>query len=52
MSIEAVESELPHYPALSAYRRQTEGPAQAPPIPPIPRRAPRVRPAAPARITP
>ncbi|WP_428954825.1 ferredoxin reductase family protein [Streptomyces sp. cg35] len=52
VTTEAVEPELARYPALSAYLRQTEGPAQAPPIPPRPRRAPRVRPAAPLRVTP
>ncbi|MER5438535.1 ferric reductase-like transmembrane domain-containing protein [Streptomyces sp. NPDC002790] len=52
MTIQAADSELPRHPALSAYRRQTEPRREAPPIPPRPRRAPRVRPAAPARLTP
>ncbi|WP_420033558.1 ferric reductase-like transmembrane domain-containing protein [Streptomyces sp. cg28] len=52
VSTEAVEPELPRYPALSAYRRQTEGPAPTRPVPPRPRRAPRIRPAAPVRVTP
>ncbi|WP_372341378.1 ferric reductase-like transmembrane domain-containing protein [Streptomyces sp. CC224E] len=52
VTIEAVDQELAHYPALSAYRRQTEPARRAPRIPPRPRRAPRVRPAAPARLTP
>ncbi|MEV1019071.1 ferric reductase-like transmembrane domain-containing protein [Streptomyces sp. NPDC050264] len=52
MSTEAVEPELARYPALSAYRSQTEEPARTPQIPPRPRRAPRIRPAAPVRVTP
>ncbi|MGY0486680.1 ferredoxin reductase family protein [Streptomyces sp. WG-D5] len=52
VTIEAVDQELAHYPALSAYRRQTGPAREAPRIPPRPRRAPRVRPAAPARLTP
>ncbi|MFE6891762.1 ferric reductase-like transmembrane domain-containing protein [Streptomyces sp. NPDC057694] len=52
VTTEAVEPELTRYPALSAYRRQTEGPARTPLIPPLPRKAPRIRPATPLRVTP
>ncbi|MCX5533713.1 ferric reductase-like transmembrane domain-containing protein [Streptomyces sp. NBC_00006] len=51
VTTKAVDPELARYPALASYRRQTERRRKAPPIPPRPRRAPRVRPAAPARLT-